>query len=153
MVNTSNGNEDPTMTEVVAVDLVDGLQTRKELPHSSVYCRLGVSSIHGIGVFAICDIQKGTSLFPQSTGEARMMVSEDVVAKLSEEEKKLYEDFTSLKDGHHICPVNFNLMNVSWYLNHSQEPNTVLIDGDFFTMKAVKAGEELLFDYRTTDGR
>ena len=35
----------------------------KPLPHENVYVRLGKSEIHGIGVFAIRPIPKGTDIF------------------------------------------------------------------------------------------
>jgi len=37
---------------------------KKNFPHEEVYTRLGVSNIHGVGVFAIRDIKKDTSIFP-----------------------------------------------------------------------------------------
>ena len=37
--------------------------TKKILPHVKVYTRLGPSKIHGVGVFAILPIKKGTYIF------------------------------------------------------------------------------------------
>lgn len=37
-----------------------GIRIRNAMPHDDVYTRLGPSKVHGVGVFAICDIPKGT---------------------------------------------------------------------------------------------
>jgi hypothetical protein len=43
--------------------------TSSKLPHSGVYARLGISGIHGVGVFAITRIPKGTYIFPDDDEE------------------------------------------------------------------------------------
>ncbi|PYJ84527.1 MAG: hypothetical protein DME22_12480 [Verrucomicrobia bacterium] len=101
---------------------------RKEprtMPHEQVYARIGRSKIHGVGVFAIRDIPKGTKIFP--------------------------DDDSELIWGETYGPPNsFNLMTVAWYLNHSKTPN-VGCDKDytFFALRDIKKGEELTADYHT----
>ena len=38
-------------------------------PHERVLARLGVSGIHGVGVFAACPIAAGTNVFPADDAE------------------------------------------------------------------------------------
>jgi hypothetical protein len=43
----------------------------EQLPHEGIVARLKPSLIHGVGVFAISAIKKGTRLFPQESDEMR----------------------------------------------------------------------------------
>ena len=117
-------------------------------PHEAVLTRLQQSAIHGLGVFAILDIQKDTTLFPGDED------SETVAVPFAEVEKlpirKMYVDFCPLNDGIYTCPKNFNQMTISWYLNSSKEPNVVCGEGlIFYAGRDIKAGEELTVDYDT----
>jgi hypothetical protein len=66
-------------------------------PHDKVFTRLGVSSIHGIGVFAIADIEKGTPLFEHDTTEI-VWISADEMKGISEKLRKFYDDFCVIKE-------------------------------------------------------
>jgi hypothetical protein len=74
--------------------------------------------------------------------------------KLPEEIRKLYKDFCVIikKDDSKIygCPDNFNNITMSWYLNHSNNPN-VCCDKDynFYAISEIMAGDELTVDYHT----
>src|SRR5450432_2460040 len=94
------------------------------LSHDKVYTRLGVSTIHGIGVFAICDIKKGTPLFEYDNTEM-VWINANEINDLPEKLKKLYDDFCVIKDNRTLfgCPQNFNQLTVAWYMNHSETPN------------------------------
>jgi hypothetical protein len=123
-----------------------------ELPHEQVYVRLGLSEVHGIGVFAIRPIAKGTSLFANDLAPIRWV---DVAALdhagLGAAERRFYEDF-GIRQGDRIgCPPNFNLLTPSWYLNQPAEgePGNVRSDADFtfYAARDIDEGEELLIDY------
>src|ERR1022692_3464282 len=94
------------------------------LPHHKVYTRLGVSKIHGIGVFAITDIEKGMPLFEFDNTEM-VWVSAKELENLPPKIKQLYEDFCVIKADKTMygCPVNFNQLTMAWYMNHSDDPN------------------------------
>lgn len=77
------------------------------LPHQGVCARLHASKIHGVGVFAIRDISKGTYIFPDDDEELIWIHKSDL-GRLSAEERKLYDDFCILKDDVYGCPRNFN---------------------------------------------
>lgn len=122
---------------------------KKYLPHHNVYTRLAPSPIHGVGVFAIRNIKKDTNIF--SNDESEMIwISKKEVKKISKELKKLYLDFCVEKKDKFGCPLNFNLLTVGWYLNHSENPNVVCDDNyEFYALRNIKKDEELLSDYET----
>ena len=122
------------------------------LPHQGVYARLGLSAIHGIGVFAIRQIPQGTNIFANDQVE---MVWVDkaalAAAGLSPAERSFYEDF-GIQQGDRIgCPVNFNNLTPGWYLNEPApgEEANVASDASFnFTAaRDIEEGEELTIRY------
>jgi len=126
---------------------------KQETPHSGVYARLRPSKIHGIGVFAIRNIPKGTKIFPADEGELVWKRKSDLkLDQLPQEIRRFYDQFCLIKDKGETygCPKNFNLMTVAWYLNHSKTPN-VGCDQDytFFALRNIRDGEELTADYHT----
>ena|SRR5712691_8581533 len=123
----------------------------KRLPHYRVYTRLGPSRIHGVGVFAIRKIKKGTRIFYGDDGEI-VWVKKTQLRGQPKGIKRLYEDFCIVADKGQVygCPENFNCLTVAWFLNCSPHPN-VRCDRDyqFFALREIEAGEELTVDYRT----
>jgi FRG domain/SET domain len=118
-------------------------------PHEGVFARLARSRIHGIGVFAIRRIRKGLKVF---SGDIDDMVWIDKVelGRLPKEVERLYDDFAVLKSKRYGCPVNFNRLTPSWYLNHSKSPNVRCDENyDFVALRDIKPGEELTADYST----
>jgi len=64
--------------------------------------------------------------------------------------QQLYNDFAVLKDGRYGCPLSFNRLTPSWYLNNSKKPNVRCDENyDFVALRTIKAGEELTTDYST----
>jgi len=120
----------------------------KKYPHDNVYARIKPSPIHGVGIFAILDIPKGTDVF---RGEIRRFV--EIPAKEVEgadpELKKIYDDFCGRNGKNYSCPDSFNNLTPSWYLNHSKtEANSVCDEkGRIITLRDIKKGEELILDY------
>jgi hypothetical protein len=127
----------------------DASVSGKPKPHSGVYTRLGVSHVADacVGVFAISDIPSGADVFGEDNAET-VMVKKSETLSFSPEIRKLYHDFCVLKNGTYECPVNFNALTVSWYLNTSKTPN-VRADSDlrFKAIRPIKAGDELFSDY------
>jgi hypothetical protein len=116
-------------------------------PHGLVYTRLGPSSIHGVGVFAIVNIPKGTYVFEPDDNPTVKITANEIEA-LPPSVRRLYEDFCVLKDREYECPTTFNQLTPSWYLNDSRTPN-VAADSDlkFYATRDITAGEELTADY------
>lgn len=120
-------------------------------PHFRVCARIGVSRLHGVGVFAIRSIKKGKYIF-YGDDEEIVWVKKRNLGRLQREIRKLYQDFCIIKNKGTLygCPKNFNLLTVAWYLNESKKPN-VACDQDyrFFALRNIKKGEELTVDYQT----
>ncbi|HVN93065.1 MAG TPA: SET domain-containing protein [Terracidiphilus sp.] len=122
------------------------------LPHTECFTRLRPSPIHGVGVFAIRDIPKGTNIFNDDISKMEWIDANEV-AQTSGEIKRLYDDFCVQLRGKYGCPVGFNNLTVAWYINEplaGQAPNVVCDrDYDFFAARDISAGEELTVDYST----
>ena len=124
---------------------------KNSLPHYKVLTRICPSPIHGVGVFAISNIKKGTYIF-YGDDEELMWVEKAKLKSLHKEIRKLYDDFCIIKDKGTLygCPKNFNLMTVAWYLNSSKSPNVGCDKNyNFYALRNIKSGEELTADYAT----
>jgi len=123
----------------------------KELA-SSTYVMIKPSPLHGIGVFAIRDIPKGTSnIFSKGVGDW-IKVSKEEVDALPQHSKDLIENHCLFDEDHYFIPdYGFKLVDLVIYLNHSETPNVIsLNDGEEFeAIRDIANGEELLVDYGT----
>ena len=123
-----------------------------KLPHEGVYVRLGLSAVHGIGVFAICPIPAGTDIFANDLVPL-VWVSRETLDKggLSEAERAFYDDF-GIRRGEEIgCPANFHNLTPGWYLNSPSPGEAANVRSDpglaFIAARDIEAGEELVIDY------
>ncbi len=124
------------------------------------YCRLGVSSISGIGVIAIQDIAAGTNpfVYPGSAAlEYKVIyITEDELEELPETVQKLVKDFIiKNEDDMYAIPENgMNALDITFYMNHSKTPNVEIVFDSackyttYKVMRRIKKGEELTIDYR-----
>jgi SET domain-containing protein len=123
----------------------------KELS-GSTYVMIKPSPLHGIGVFAIRDIPKGTkNIFSQGVGEW-IKVSKQEVDALPQHSKDLIENHCLFDEDHFFIPdYGFKLVDLVIYLNHSESPNVIsLNEGEQFeALRDIATGEELLVDYGT----
>jgi hypothetical protein len=126
------------------------ISRRESRPHDGVYVRIQRSRTHGVGLFAIKKIEKGTKLFG-GDDSGMIWIHKKSVASLPKEVKRLYTDFGVLKDGRYGCPPSFNQLTPAWYLNDSKTDPNVRCDAnfDFFALRDIKSGEELTADYST----
>ena len=116
------------------------------------YVMIKPSPLHGIGVFAIRDIPKGTrDLFSQGVGEWIKLTIAEVEA-LPKHSRDLVENHCLFDEDYYYVPdYGFKLVDLVVYLNHSDTPNVISInEGDYFeATRDIAAGEELLVDYGT----
>jgi hypothetical protein len=123
-----------------------------KLPHEDVYVRLGLSAVHGIGVFAIRPIAKGTNIFANDKVEMVWVEKAALdAANLTPAEWSFYVDF-GIHEGDRIgCPVNFHNLTPGWYLNQpaaGEQPNVASDDAFNFTAsRDIAEGEELTIRY------
>ena len=127
---------------------IDKARILKHL-ETEVYCRLGVSPIHGIGVFAIRDIPKGTQPLVSLLKIKEFSFSKKVIKKLPSSVQKEVRMFCYYnKDKYLIPSIGLNAMNMAFYMNHSKNPNIkYLKNNTLLSLRKIKAGEELFFDY------
>ena len=64
--------------------------------------------------------------------------------------KALYYEFAIIKGAKYGAPESFNELTISWYVNHSENPD-LAADSKyrFYALRDIAAGEELTADYRT----
>jgi len=122
---------------------------------NDTYTRLGVSTIGGVGVFAIKRIPKGKDPFNGCMPNSIFVdIPEAEIDELDEPLKKLVTDFAPLQNGVYWCPsVGFKAIDQSYHLNNSDNPNMITEDAgeNFITSRVIEVGEELLVAYDTYD--
>jgi|SRR3989344_3331720 len=119
----------------------------------NTYCRLKASK-HGVGVFAERDIPKNTDPFMGCKRARWLKFSEKELVVLPKEVLKMVKDFYGSYGKYYLIPYHgLNGNDISFYLNHSENPNVFSTDKgeNFLTSKKIKEGEELLADYKTFD--
>ena len=124
---------------------------KKLLEHlkKEVYCRLGVSKVHGIGVFAIKPIPKGVNPLKSKLKFKDVPISHKELKSVPESVKKQMKIFCYFdKDKFLVPSIGLNSMDMALYLNHSKKPNVEFKKNDkLITLRAIKTGEELVMDY------
>jgi SET domain-containing protein len=116
---------------------------------TEVYCHLGISKVHGIGVFAIRDIPKGVKPLVSLLKIKEFKFSKEEIKQLPRSVRKEVEMFCYYDSKKHLIPsIGLNSMNMAFYMNHSKKPNVeYLKNGDLVALRKIKANEELFFDY------
>ncbi len=118
------------------------------------YCRIKVSKVNGVGVFAMRNIPMATDPF---TGIRKQKWSEMEMSNFKHLDKgilKMIDDFFVIeKNGKVLVPeFGLNGMDISFFLNNSKKPNMErLANGNFITIRKIKKGEELMVSYKTYD--
>jgi SET domain-containing protein len=127
---------------------------KRRPPHRGVYVRLAPSPIHGVGVFAIRKIPKGTNIFPDDDEPIHWFRSREL-RRVSREIKRLYKDFCIIRDHgkSYGCPKSFNQLTPAWFLNEPEagkKPNVRADRGyNFYAIEDIQPGDELTVEYRT----
>lgn len=105
---------------------------------------LKTSPIGGIGVFATHDIEPGVKLAVYTEKHKSRLLHENEIPK------ELLMYCVAKENDMWTCPEDFSRMEVGWHLNHSNTPNSERRGkGLFYSVKEIKAGEEITLDYNT----
>jgi SET domain-containing protein len=115
------------------------------------YCRIKPSEVHGVGVFAVRDVASNTNLFPETSRYDKFFkVPEKVFDVADEEVKSMVLDFFSKsQDSFVYIPYRtLNTLNISAYMNHSDNPNARFdANGSVYAMFDISRGEEVFIKY------
>ncbi len=124
---------------------------KKLLKHltTEVYCRIGVSPLHGVGVFALRAIPRGLNPLPSWLDNAGVQFTHQELKLLPRGVKTQIKTFCYYDDDGFVIPsIGMNSFDMSIYLNHSKTPNVKMKNsGKFETLRAIRSGEELTMDY------
>jgi len=122
---------------------------------NDIYCRLKPSPIHGVGVFAIRNIQKGIDPFKGCKVVRWYGFNEKELKNLHPAVKKMVYDLLSLQKGKIWVPdFGMNGVDISFFVNSSKKPNLKAVEDKnfrFITLREIKKGEELTVNYSTYD--
>ena len=127
-------------------EILEGI---KEL-NESVWCRLSPSKIHGVGVFALRDIPKGTPILKGVRASMYRFGTNPTYYITEKHVKLLHPAIWELITDRNPNPfyIGFNSPNADQclmsFMNHSDNPNFGLSS----TLIDINEGEELLEDYR-----
>lgn len=119
-----------------------------------VYCKLGVSTIHGVGVFALRDIPKGTQPLQSMASRKEKKFSRAELKEIPNSVRKHLADFCLIESGRVFVPeIGMNAVNISVYLNHSKTPNLFFNKQEVLeALRDITRGEELTIDYDLSFG-
>ncbi|MFM7697931.1 MAG: SET domain-containing protein-lysine N-methyltransferase [Limnohabitans sp.] len=121
---------------------------------TEVFCKLGVSPIHGIGVFAIRPIPRGINPLKSYIRMREIDIPKRDIKHLPKGVRNQIDMFCYYNRKKVSVPVNgLNSFDLSVYLNHSKQPNLRFKKvGVLETLKAIDQGEELFIDYDISFG-
>jgi|TARA_Y100000310_G_scaffold335706_1_gene418428 SET domain-containing protein len=105
-----------------------------------VWCKLGASSIDGVGVFAIRDIPKGQKLYCEGREDITLIQSDNLEQLLPEIKEIILQRWPLAEKGDYFFNPNDDARLLS-FINHSNDPN-YNVDNDT-ALKDIKKGEEI----------
>jgi SET domain-containing protein len=117
---------------------------------NNIKTKISVSTIHGVGVFAIKDIKKGEEVFPTWDGPTKIYgIHKSMLHLLPISVKEIIDAYFISNEKDYILIRLFNGINfISHSLSYcnSAHPNKemVNIDNDGIAIRDIKAGEEIL---------
>ena len=117
---------------------------------NEVKCKLGVSSVHGVGVFAMRDIPHGERCYCTPRMIPRFYtIPFGSLSKLFPEVKELIlQRWASVVNHSLFCSPNDDA-HLLMFVNHSTDPNYDVVSDT--ALKDIRKGEELFENYRMMD--
>jgi SET domain-containing protein len=118
------------------------------------YVKVAPSPIHGVGLFAIRDIPKGTDIMHFDYKNCpcihiKKKVLKDKIPK--EVYSQLIKNWAQTKDTV-LVPLDFrNQLHFTNFLNHSENPNIRFDNGRYLSIRKIQKDEEILISMTAQD--
>ncbi len=107
------------------------------------------STVHGLGCFATKALKRGMVLaFWGDTREVRLLNASRHKKKFQKRAAVTIQTGVRLMGDWFVESIRIADKDPSDYINHSDRPNVGYVGGVLFTLRNIKAGEELFVDYR-----
>jgi SET domain-containing protein len=117
---------------------------------TEVFCRVAPSKIHGVGLFAVKRIPKGTDPFLNSLEDKYVEFTLEDMKKLEPGIRKIVHDMSGFENNiYHVHAYGFNIIHPLFFINHSKESNIVTKGLRYIASRDIEVGEELTVDYET----
>lgn len=102
----------------------------------------------GIGVFAVRDLKKKTTIAKGDLLEEDAYYSWDDFSKIDKKSQDMIIDFCAQTEGGFFAPRDINYISIPWHMNHSCNGNVGCDKhGNFIALKNIKEDSELCYDY------
>jgi hypothetical protein len=126
----------------------DSRYRRSHAPHFAIELR--PSRIHGIGLFAVRALDKGTVIGRENGFIHHRYYAWFTWRDFERFDRPLQRKVTQIctleREGF-FAPRDFDLLPTCWYMNHSCSGNVGFKGEDFVAIRRIKSGEELTYDY------
>lgn len=119
-----------------------------ETLNTIVMTKLAPSTIHGVGVFAIRDIDKGEKMYMDAIFHSFDIPYKEFNKLRPEIAEQILERWPNISVGSHFLYPD---TRISAYLNHSEDPN--YDNKEDKAIRDIKIGEEITEDYRNIEGK
>ena len=115
---------------------------------ANIKCKVAPSNIHGVGVFAVCDIDKGENILHDMNSRYYFINEKDIEDGMDDEQITEVNKLANFEDNGYWIHENWNIIPMSCFLNHSIESNVTHVPCNntrfnFRAMKDIKKDEEL----------
>jgi SET domain-containing protein len=126
------------------------IRTKKEIIQSINSCTktcLKPSKVcDGVGVFALIDIKNGEEIFPDLFSDSIHIEWKQIKSEVI---KNYLNNLCNTDDKGLYISRSPNEINVSYYVNHSNNPNVYhnLLEDKYYAIQDIHAGEEILCLY------
>lgn len=108
------------------------------------------SKVHGVGVFALRNINKNEEFFKNVDKQEFLVKEKELEKNLPEYQIDYIEKIHNYEKGYSLMINNINLIPITSFLNHSKNPNVKWYEKNncYKSLKFIKKDEELLIDYK-----
>lgn len=122
-------------------------QEQIDVLNTKVTTRLGPSPVHGVGVFALRDMQKGRKLYAEEFPKLYTLPLSQFEKLHPEVSQYLLIKFPTIAAGSKFAYPD---TRIQAYMNHSDDPT--YDNEEDVLLKDVKSGEEIFENYRNIPG-